>query len=57
MSQFCQIGKVCDQNGDKMSKNDEKLSFCFRWLKIFLVSNEKYGTLSMYEQQKFYKKL
>ena len=25
ISQFCRIGKDCDQNGDRMSKNDENL--------------------------------
>ena len=25
ISQFCRIGKVYDQNGDRMSENDEKL--------------------------------
>ena len=28
ISQFCWIGKDCDQNGDRMSKNDENLP-CF----------------------------
>ena len=27
ISQFCQNGKDCDLNGDKLSKNNEKLSY------------------------------
>ena len=27
ISQFCGIGKDCDQNDDRMSKNDEKLAY------------------------------
>ena len=27
ISRACQIGKDCDQNGDRMSKNDEKLQY------------------------------
>ena len=28
ISQFCQIGKDCDQNGDKLSKNNKKSPYC-----------------------------
>ena len=27
ISQFCQISKDCDQNADRMSKNDENLPY------------------------------
>ena len=27
ISQFCRIGKDCDQNSDRMSENDEKLPY------------------------------
>ena len=27
ISQFCQIGKDCDQNGDRMSEKDEKVPY------------------------------
>ena len=27
ISQFCRFGKDCDQNGDRMSENDEKLPY------------------------------
>ena len=26
IGQFCQIGEDCDQNGDRMSENNEKLT-------------------------------
>ena len=29
ISQFCWIGKDCDQNGDRMPKNDEKLPYLY----------------------------
>ena len=27
ISKFCWIGKDCDQNGERMSKNDEKMPY------------------------------
>ena len=40
----------CDQNGDRVSKNDESCHTCSMRLKGVLVKFEKYGTLSMYHQ-------
>ena len=48
--QFCRIRRDCDQNGDRMAKSDKKLP-CFTLddYRVFLVSYEKYGTLSVCE--------
>ena len=40
--------KVCDQNGDRVSKNDKSYHICSIKLKGLLVKYEKYGTLSIY---------
>ena len=40
MSQFCWIGKDCDQNGDRKSKNGEKLPY-LNWV------TKKYFQLDM----------
>ena len=45
ISQFHWIGKNYDQNGNRISKNDKKLTcFALGDQKVFLVSYEKYGT-------------
>ena len=49
ISQVVRIGEWCDQNGDKVSKNDKSCYICIIWLKGLLVKLEKHGTpLSLY---------
>ena len=45
ISQIVGIVEVCDQNGDRVSKNDKSYRICIMWLKAFLDKNEKYGTI------------
>ena len=49
---FLGFSKDCEQNGDKMSKSDEKLPY-LHWVtcKLFLVGFEKNGTLSIYSNK------
>ena len=43
------VRKVCDQNGDKVSKKDKIYHISIKGLKnVFLVKYEKYRTLSVY---------
>ena len=48
ISQIVGISEGCDQNGDRVSKNDKSCHICIMRLKGVLVKYEKYGTLSMY---------
>ena len=38
----------CDQNGDRVSKNDKSCHICIWWLKSHFSEQEKYGTLYIY---------
>ena len=42
------LEKVCDQNGDRESKNDKSCHMYSIGLKCVLAKYEKYGTLSIY---------
>ena len=49
ISQFYQNERDCDRSGDRLSKNDKNGHICIRSTKnCLLVSNKKYGTLSIY---------
>ena len=48
ISQIVRIGEVCDQNGDRVSKNNKSCHICSMRVKRLLVKYEKYGTLYMY---------
>ena len=49
ISQIVGIIEDCDQNCDRVSKNDKIFHICSMRLKSVLVRYEKYGTLSMSE--------
>ena len=44
---FVSFCEGCDQNVDRVSKNNKSCQICIRWLKMVLVSYEKYGILSI----------
>ena len=47
LSHFVGISKSCDQNGDRVSKNDLSCHICIMRLMGVLVKHGKYGTLSI----------
>ena len=47
LCKFVGTSKICDCNGDKMSKTKRSFHTCSMKLKGVLVNNEKYGTLSL----------
>ena len=51
ISQVVGIGKSCDQNGERVSKNNKSCFICNIWLKTLL---EKYVTLSINHNFLFY---
>ena len=46
VSQIVWISDECDQNGDRVSKNDKSCHICSTRQKGVFVKYEKYGTLS-----------
>ena len=48
ISQIVRISEGCDQNGNRVSKNDKSCHICSMRLKGVLVTYEKYGTMFIY---------
>ena len=48
ISQIVRVTEVCDQNGDRVFKNDKSCNFGSVRLKGLSVINEKYWTLPIY---------
>ena len=48
ISQIVGISRDCDENGGRVSKNDNNFNICIKRLKGVLVKYEKYGTVSIH---------